>query len=203
MVHVLEELEILRSTRRPEKIKKYEEFAYILDFLSEGYPSDPRPRNLREPIIQAIGESFFTLLELSVKRNQTLKLFDRIRIGRGDRNIVNHVKRRLTDDDLTFTAKSELSNAIKIILEKRESEIIEFFNSAVPITPRMHQLELLPGIGKKNMWRIIDERKKAPFVDYSDLSKRCGISDPSKKILDRILTELEGNEKYHIFTRPE
>ena len=193
----------MRSTRRPEKRKKYENIAYVLDFLPEGYPSDPRSRHQREPIIQAIGESFFTLLELSVKRNQSLQLFDPIKIGRGEREVVNHVKRRLKTSDLTFTAKSELPNVIKTILDERESEIIEFFNSAVPITPRMHQLELLPGIGKKNMWRIIEERKKAPFVDYSALSKRCGISDLPKKILDRILTELEGNEKYHLFTRPE
>ena len=193
----------MRSTRRPEKRKKYEEFAYVLDFLPEGYISDPRPRHQREPIIQAIGELFFTLLELSVKRNHILQPFDRIKIGRGEREVINHVKKRLKDNDLTFTAKSELPNVIKIILDKRESEIIDFFNSAVPITPRMHQLELLPGIGKKHMWRIIEERKKAQFVDYSDLSKRCGISDPQKIILGRILAELEGNEKYRLFTRPE
>ncbi|MFX0195576.1 MAG: DUF655 domain-containing protein [Candidatus Hodarchaeota archaeon] len=193
----------MRSVRRPEKRKKYEEFAYVLDFLPDGYPSDPRSRHQREPIIQAIGESFFTLLELIVKRNQSLQPLDRIKIGRGGRNVVNHVKKRLKVNDLTFTAKSELSNVIKIILAKREADIIDFFNSAVPITPRMHQLELLPGIGKKHMWRIIEERKKAPFVNYSDLSKRCSISDPQKIIWRRILSELERNEKYRLFTRPE
>lgn len=200
---VLEELKILRNPRRPEKRKKYEEFAYVLDFLPEGYPSDPRPRHQREPTIQAIGESFFTLLELIVKRNQSLLPLDRIKIGWGGRDVVNHVKRRLQANDLTFTAKSELPNVIKIILTKREADFIDFFNSAVPITPRMHQLELLPGIGKKHMWRIIEERKKAPFGDYSDLSKRCSISDPQKIIWGRILSELEGDEKYRLFTRLE
>jgi len=193
----------MRSTRRPEKIKKYEDFAYVLDFLPEGYPSDPHPRHLREPIIQSIGETFFTLLELSVKRNTDFQLHDRIKIGRGDREVVNHVKSRLRASDLTFTAKTELPNVLKTILDKQDKEVISFFNTAVPITPRRHQFELLPGIGKKNMWRIIEERKKAPFVDYSDLSKRCGISDPQKKIIERILTELEGNEKFNLFTRPE
>ena len=40
---------------------------------------------------------------------------------------------------------------------------IEFFNKAAPLTTRMHQLELLPGLGKKHMWEIIEERKDKPF----------------------------------------
>ena len=110
----------MRSTRRPEKIKKYEDFAYVLDFLPEGYPSDPHSRHLREPIIQSIGETFFTLLELSVKRNTDFQLHDRIKIGRGDREVVNHVKSRLRASDLTFTAKTELPNVLKTILDKQD-----------------------------------------------------------------------------------
>ena len=65
----------------------------------------------------------------------------------------------------------------------------------------MHQLELLPGLGKKHMWEIIDERKFEPFKSFEDIKKRIKLMpDPKKIIINRILKEILGNEKHHIFT---
>ncbi|MHA1628104.1 MAG: DUF655 domain-containing protein, partial [Candidatus Baldrarchaeia archaeon] len=71
-----------------------------------------------------------------------------------------------------------------------------------PITMRMHQLELLPGIGKKIMWEILEERKKKPFESFKDLTSRIKMPDPVKAIVKRILIELEGEDKYYLFVRP-
>ena len=51
-----------------DKQRKYEEYAWTLAYLSEGSPTDPNPFSQREPVIQAIGEIWFTLLELTPKR---------------------------------------------------------------------------------------------------------------------------------------
>ncbi|MHA1755073.1 MAG: DUF655 domain-containing protein, partial [Candidatus Odinarchaeia archaeon] len=127
--------------------KKYEEFAYILDYLRQGKLDVRRQAYTREPVAQAVGESFFTLLELIPKKGVSLNIHERVFIGVGNRDKIDHVKRRIEFDELTATAKMELPFVIEKIVESREKEFTDFFNEARPLTTRMHQLELLPGVG--------------------------------------------------------
>ena len=181
--------------------KKYEEYAYVLDFLRNGKLDVKRQAYTHEPVIQAVGEEFFTLLELTPKKDVTVNTHERVFIGVGNRDKIDHVKKRIDYEELTTTAKMELPVAVEKIVDKRELDFINFFNEARPLTNRMHQLELLPGIGKKLMWEIIEERKKKPFDNFNDLVTRVRISDPKKMIVKRILNELEKQDKYQIFTR--
>jgi len=102
---------------------------------------------------------------------------------------------------LTANAKMELPTAIEKIVLAREKDFVSFFNSAQAITPRMHALELIPGIGKKYMWQIINERERKPFESFEDLQKRANIPNPAKLLAKRILEELTGESKYRLFTR--
>jgi len=64
----------------------------------------------------------------------------------------------------------------------------------------MHQLELLPGVGKKHMWEIIETREKQPFTSFADIKSRVKLMpDPEKAIIKRIVAELEGTEKHRVF----
>ena len=77
-----------------------------------------------------------------------------------------------------------------------------FFNNAGPISTRMHQMELIPGIGKKHMWEIIETRREKPFESFEDLKERVKlIPDPKKAVIKRILDELDNKDKYKIFVR--
>ncbi|MGQ9720214.1 MAG: DUF655 domain-containing protein [Candidatus Jordarchaeum sp.] len=182
--------------------KKYEEFAYVLDNLPQGYANDPRPTFQRDPITQAVGETHFTLLELVPRKGVTFSLHERIYIGKGSRKKINHVQKRIRFDDLTPTAKSELPFVIEKIVVLREKEFVSFFNNARPITTRMHQLKLIPGIGRKTMWLILEERKKESFKSFEDINNRVRMPEPKKAIVNRILSELKGEDKYNLFTRP-
>ncbi|TFG05994.1 MAG: DUF655 domain-containing protein [Promethearchaeota archaeon] len=183
--------------------KKYEEFAVILDYMPRGHPDDKKPPYAREPIIQVVGDTFFTLLELIPKKSvkTPFNIRDRIFIGKGPRSIIDHVKGRISYDELTASAKFELPEVIQDIIKKNELQFIAFFNEARPLTTRMHQLELLPGVGKKLMWDILEERKKQLFKDFKDLSERVKLSHPIQTIEKRIITELQGADKYRVFTR--
>ena len=90
------------------------------------------------------------------------------------------------------------------IVKNNEERFVKFFNEAPPITTRFHSLELLPGLGKKTMLEILEERKKEPFKSFEDIKNRVKtIHSPEKLIAKRILEELENpNEKYRLFTRP-
>jgi putative nucleotide binding protein len=65
----------------------------------------------------------------------------------------------------------------------------------------MHSLELLPGIGKKSMWQIVNTRERKPFANYKDIQERAGLSDIPKIISKRIIEELSTESKYRLFTR--
>ncbi|MCK5408927.1 MAG: DUF655 domain-containing protein, partial [Candidatus Heimdallarchaeota archaeon] len=68
------------------------------------------------------------------------------------------------------------------------------------ITNRIHSLQLIAGIGKKLMWEIIDDRKRLPFLSFSDIEERVKISDIRKMIMNRIMQELEEEQKHRLFT---
>ena len=177
-----------------------EENVIVLDFLPNGYPFDDRPMYMKTPIAQALGKEHFVLLELVPKKGIHLQPFEEVYIGEGKRDKVHHIVGKLAMSKLTRTAKSELQFAIKDIVKKNEKKFVEFFNSAMPLSTRMHQIELLPGVGKKHMWEIINSREEKPFESLEDIKKRVKLMpDPEKVIIRRILEELEGNEKHRLF----
>jgi len=178
----------------------YEEYAYVIDYLPYGKPG-LRLRRRGGGVVQLVGEEYFTLLEAVVKEGVVLKPSDRVYIGRESRREIAYIIGRTRYDELTANAKMELESVIEKIVLSREKEFVNFFNTAKPVTPRMHALELIPGIGKKYMWKIIDEREKKPFESFQDLQRRTNIPNPVKLITKRIIEELSGNPKYRLFTR--
>ncbi|MFQ6094632.1 MAG: DUF655 domain-containing protein [Candidatus Bathyarchaeia archaeon] len=178
----------------------YEEYAYVLDFLPHGRPAS-RSRYRAGALVQVVGESFFTLLEANVRNGVTLKTYDRVYVGKEKRDEITYIIGRIGYDELTTNAKLELPNVVEQIVLKEENRFIKFFNTAQAMTPRMHALELIPGIGKKYMWQIVDEREKRPFKSFEDLRSRVSIPNPAKLIAKRIVEELAGESKYRIFTR--
>jgi putative nucleotide binding protein len=181
--------------------KEKEEQAIVLDFLPNGYPFDNRPSHIKTPVVQAIGKKRFTLLELCPKKGIFLQPSEEVYIGEGKREQIHHILGRLQYDKITNTGVSTLEIVIKELVKAREKEFVDFFNRAQPITIRMHQLELLPGLGKKHMNAIIEARKDKPFESFEDLKIRVKlIPDPEKTVMRRIILELEGKEKHRIFT---
>lgn len=184
--------------------KRYEEYAYVLDFLPHGRPGvriTGRAGYRAGALVQLIGEEFFTLLEALVREGLVLKPHDRVYVGKDERREIAYIIGRISYDELTAAAKMELPAVISRIVTNRERWFINFFNTAQAITPRMHALELIPGIGKKYMWQVIRERERKPFESFEDLQKRTEIPNPVKLITKRIMEELSGECKYRLFTR--
>ncbi|MEM0271318.1 MAG: DUF655 domain-containing protein [Thermoprotei archaeon] len=191
-----------KEQRRPNR----DQYFYVLDYLPSGSPAEGRQIHGREPIAQVIGEEYFTLLLVVPLEGITVKPGDRIFVGRGpeDRlySQVSRIVRPITYNDLSIVAKRELENVLEMIVDINEARFVDFFNNAKPLTVKMHQLELIPGIGKKLMWEILSEREKQPFKSIEDLQNRIKVIGIKKKIIERILSELQGKEKYRIFVMP-
>jgi len=180
--------------------KGREEYAIVLDFLPNGYSHDDRPMFKKTPIVQAIGKTNFTLLELVPKKDIFLQPSEEVYIGDKERDKIHHINGRLALNRLTPTAKAEIDPLIQKIVHENQSRFVEFFNNAQPLSTRMHSLELLPGLGKKHMWQILEERRGEPFKSFENLKDRVKLMpDPEKIIIRRIVKELEREEKHYIF----
>ena len=183
-----------------EQRKVREENAVVLDFLPNGYPFDKRPSHKKTAVAQALGKDHFTLLELVPKKEIFVQPYEEVYIGEGKREKIHHILGKLPLDKLTATAKSELDFVVKDLVKKKEKDFVEFFNKAQPLTTRMHQLELLPGLGKKHMWQILEARRDKDFESFTDIKKRVKLMpDPEKAIIRRIIAEIGGKEKHRIF----
>lgn len=177
-----------------------EDFAIVLDFLPKGRPNTFKP----EPIAQIIGMQQFTLLEVVPKKDVELKIGEKIYIGKDTRDKIEYIKDRISFKDLTNNAVSELERVIEKIILDDKQRFIDFFNNSGPITIKRHQLELLPGLGKKHMADILAERQKKPFESFEELEQRIRLlPNPAKTIAKRIIEELSNpEEKHFLFCRP-
>lgn len=177
-----------------------EEYAIVLDFLPHGHPMDTKPSHLKTPIAEAVGRDHFILLELVPKKDNFLQIHEEVYIGEGKRDKIHHIYGKASYDRLTQTAKEELNFVLEELVKKHEPRFINFFNKASPINTRRHQLELLPGIGKKHMLEIIERREEKQFENFEDIKTRVKLMpDPEKTIAKRILIELKGEDKHNLF----
>lgn len=187
---------------------KKEEEVIILDYLKFGYVNPDRPTTRGMPIAQTIGVDKFTLIEVTPKDGIDLEIHDKVYIGPGKRDKVNRVKGLLDFEKLTATSRIELEYAIKDIIKGKEDEYVKFFNEIDSLSIKLHKLELIPGIGKKHMNMILEEREKEPFKSFDDLKTRVPLlGDPVELLAKRVVLELDttqvkrGKKKYYLFTQ--
>lgn len=180
-----------------------ESYAYILDYLPHGRQTEHGFH--RESLALAVGETELKLFELVPKPGANLKPGDRVALGpeAGSTSPIDHVRRRVGHDELSVSARTELPSALEAIVRAHPSKYLRFFNEAPAVSRRFHLLELLPGIGKKTMQQIVDERRRAPFSSFADLEARLHLKSPERLIVGRIEQELTGiDDKYRLFVAP-
>lgn len=181
--------------------RMFETHAYVLSVVPpKEFLRDSRPRG--DTIVQGLGESHFTLLEMIPQRGVKLHPQERVSIERNSASKIDHVKRRVFFEDLVPESVAGLALVIEIIVTKHEHKFVQFFNEAQPITTRMHSLQLLPGIGQTLMWAILEERKRVPFKNFEDIAGRTKLQNPKKVIAARLIDELKEDVKRWLFVRP-
>ena len=175
-----------------------EDYAIILDYLQYGYPIE----RINSPIAQAVGVSTFILLELIPRRGVSLSPKEKVYIGPEKREKIYFIKGRLPKEKLTETAKTALHEFIEEVVSEREKEFVEFFNKAQPVNTRLHQLELLPGFGRKHTQEILEAREQKAFESFEDIKSRVkSVPDPKKAIEKRITEELIERQRFNLFVR--
>ena len=102
---------------------------------------------------------------------------------------------------ISDSAKNEIPGVVELIVTKNEKKFIDYINNAQPLTPRIHSLELIPGIGKTYVHVIIKEREKGPFESFVDIEKRVGLKEPIKHMSQRIIEEISGETRMNLFVK--
>ena len=180
-----------------------ENFAIILDYLPNGRQTERGFH--REPLALAVGEDELKLFELVPRPSANLAPGMRVPLvpTGSTPSPIDHVRRRVGWDELTVAGRTELTPALEAIVKLHADRYLRFFNEAPAVSRRFHLLELLPGIGKKTMQQIVDERKSAPFQSFEELEARVHVKSPERLIVGRIEQELSGVEdKYRLFVAP-
>ena len=175
-----------------------EDFAIILDYLPYGYPMSGRG----QPVAQAIGEKTLALLELVPRRGIALETKEKVYIGPEKRDKIYFIAGRLPREKLTESANIQLQEFVDKVVAEQEKKFVDFFNSAQAMNTRLHQIELLPGFGRKHTDEILKEREKKPFKSFEDIKSRVStLPDPKKAVERRILEELMEKQRFNLFVR--
>jgi putative nucleotide binding protein len=173
-----------------------EEYAIILDYLPYGYPLEGKMM----PIAQAIGLNNFTLLQLVPRKGIKLELKEKAYIGEGKRDKIYYILGRLPREKLTETAKLQIQEFVSEIIKDNEARFVDFFNKADAVNTRLHQLELLPGFGKKHMQEVLKAREDKPFSSFDEIKQRIpSLPDPRKAVEKRLVEELTSLERHNLF----
>ena len=179
--------------------RKYEEYAYVLDFNPRGKSTTVRGRE--GIILTAIGEDRLTLLEILGAPNSSFDVGEKIFIGKEGRTKVLSVLGKMDYNKLSSAAQAELSGVVDKIVTENEKKFVDYLNNAQPLTPRIHALELIPGIGKTYMKAILEERDKKKFENFKDLQERIGFKEPKNQITKRIMEEITGETRLNLFVK--
>jgi putative nucleotide binding protein len=179
--------------------RKYEEHAYVLDFNPRGKSTTVRGRD--GIIITSIGEDRLTLLEVLGVPNSTFEIGEKIYIGKEGRTKISSVLGKMEYENISSSAQSELPNVVEKIVTNNERRFVDYLNNARPLTPRIHALELIPGIGKTYMKTMLEEREMKKFESYVDLQDRVGFKEPVKHITERIMDEISGESRMNLFVK--
>jgi len=107
----------------------------------------------------------------------------------------------LTYDRISSSAQTELPGVVEKIVTENEKRFVDYLNNAQPLTPRIHALELIPGIGKTYMRLMLEEREKKKFDNFADLQERIGFKEPIKQISKRIMEEITGETRMNLFVK--
>ena len=181
------------------QLRKYEEYAYVLEYKSRIKSTTVRGRT--GTIIVAIGEERLTLLEILGTEDSTFDVGERIYIGKEGRTKVESVLGKMDYTKISGLAKNEIPRVVTLIVTQNEKKFVDYINNAQPLTPRIHALELIPGIGKTYLNAIIKEREKGLFESFNDIEKRVGLKEPIRHLSQRIIEEISGEARMNLFVK--
>ena len=174
---------------------------FILDFYPQGKSLSRKYADDFNPLAVVISADRFQFFDIILKRGTNVSVGELMNISSSSKNVFKIKKTSF--NQLSDSAVDSLPEIVREIIKTSEQRFIRFLNYARPLTSQMHQLQLIPGIGNKRLWQILEARKKTLFESFEDVKERTGISDPILAFTNRIINEIKNEEKYFLFTEKQ
>ena len=92
-------------------------------------------------------------------RNEKFSIGERVYIGKEGRAKILSVLGRIDYEHITSSAKNELQSIVEKIVSENESRFIDYFNSAQPMTPKVHFFGTYTW-NRKNLYEIYITRAR-------------------------------------------
>ncbi|SFL80432.1 putative nucleotide binding protein [Methanobrevibacter olleyae] len=135
-----------------------------------------------------IGTNYFTLIDLDLNDDVSVKVQDKIPLGR-DSEFIRQERAHLSYDDLNKNEEFEVEKAIQSIVIANEPKYVKFFNQQSKDASKLHFLDR---INLKKGSRVLAEKElNGDFESFEDIDKRISFIKSSKDlIVKRVLYEL-------------
>ena len=192
---------IKQERKKPHVKKRVLGQVFVLDFYPQGKSLSRKYADDFNPLAVVITADHFQFFDVILKRGENIVVGDTITISSSRINV--YKIKKIGFNQLSDSAVNLLPDIVQEIVKISETRFIRFLNHARPLTSQMHQLQLIPGIGNKRLWQILEARKKSPFQTFDDFKDRTGISDPILAFTNRIINEINEEEKYFLFTEKQ
>ncbi|MHA2052799.1 MAG: DUF655 domain-containing protein [Candidatus Hodarchaeales archaeon] len=193
------ENKVKHGRRQPSKKTVKLGRIFVLDFYPQGKSLSRHNWDAYDPLAVVISSDSFDFFDVSLSKGKTVQIGQLVDLSKSKGIVKKIIK--IGYNELSDSVIDILPNIIREIVVSHEPRFIRFLNESRPLTTQMHQLQLLPGIGNKRLWQILEARKKKPFANFEDFMERTGISDPQSLFINRIIQEIEGSEKYTLFLK--
>ena len=192
---------IKQARKKPPTKKKPLGKVIILDFYPQGKSLSSKYSEDLNPLAVVMTADRFQFFDVIFKRGVNVSVGDSMTIPSASLKVFKI--KRISYNQLSDSAVASLPEIVQEIVKSSEARFIRFLNHARPLTSQMHQLQLIPGIGNKRLWQILEARKKNLFQTFEDFKDRTGISDPILVFTNRIINEIKEEEKYLLFTEKQ
>ena len=135
-----------------------------------------------------VGTDYFTLMDLDLYDDVSVKVQDKIPLGK-ESDYVKQERAHLSYDDLSKDQEFELEKAVNSIVIANEPKYVKFFNDQSKDASKLHFLD---DISRKSGSKILSEKElNGDFESFEDIDNRISFIDSSKElIVKRVLYEL-------------
>ncbi len=177
-----------------------EEYGIVIEFFPFGIPNSGKNKPIAMLLVDDLTD--LSLLWAIPKYNVTLSRGQRVYIGFGKRDEIGSVVGKADPSVLSEDSMQFLREKVREMVNNNEKYFIDILNRLGPVNIRLNAFELIPGIGRKLVEKIMEERNKSLFTSYEDFNKRTGAPfNIAEKIVERIIDEFSNKDKYKIFTK--
>lgn len=192
---------IKHERKKPHAKRRVLGNVFVLDFYPQGKSLSRKYAEDFNPLAVVITADHFQFFDVILRSGENVPIGDSMTISSSRTNELKI--KQIGYNQLSDSAVSSLPEIVQEIVKISEARFIRFLNHARPLTSQMHQLQLIPGIGNKRLWQILEARKKSLFQTFEDFKDRTGISDPILAFTNRIINEIKEEEKYFLFTEKQ